>query len=72
MDIKAVLDKVAPTSAEQARALGVSDGHIADLKSKRRTLSLPLAARIEELTRQKGLVAGIVAEKTKPSAQDAA
>lgn len=68
MDIEALLRKVASTSVDQARALGVSDGHIADLKSGRRKLSLPLAARIEDLTQEGGLVSAIVSEKTRPAA----
>lgn len=73
MDIEAVLSKVAPTPAEQARKLGVSDGHIADLKSGRRDLSIPLAVELERLTQETGLVDAVVANTVaKKRARDAA
>lgn len=63
MDIKGILSEVAVTPAGQARALGVSDGHIADLTSARRELSVELALKLEALTKRKGLVDAVVARK---------
>lgn len=50
--------------ADAARILGVSSGHIADLKSGRRNLSIRMAARVEEATGRRDVVAAVVREKT--------
>lgn len=64
MEIDTIREELSLTPAELARKLGVSDGHIADLKSGRRKLSIKLAARLEALSGRKDIVAAIVAEKT--------
>jgi plasmid maintenance system antidote protein VapI len=48
--VPSLLAEVDLKSADLARELEVSDGHIADLKSGRRRLTLPLASRLEKLT----------------------
>lgn len=62
MDFDAVRKELNLSPAEMARKLGVSTGHVADLQSGRRKLSLKLAARLEPDV--PGLVAAVVAEKT--------
>jgi plasmid maintenance system antidote protein VapI len=49
---------------ELSRALGVSDGHVHDLKNGRRRISLKLAVKLEKLTKRRGIVAAVVAQKT--------
>jgi plasmid maintenance system antidote protein VapI len=66
MDFNQLIADLDMTSADLSRNLGVSDGHIADLKSGRRKLSLPLAAKLEKLTKRKGIVAAVAAEKAAP------
>lgn len=52
------------TPTELSRALGVSDGHVHDLKNGRRAISLKLAAKLERLTNREGIVSAVVAKKT--------
>lgn len=49
MDIDAIRQQLGDTPAQFARRLGVSDGHVADLKSGRRKLSLKLALKLEQM-----------------------
>lgn len=65
MDVEAIFRKSGLSSAELSRRLGVSDGHIADLKSGRRHLTIPLAAKIEEVLGEGGVIAAVVEQKTK-------
>lgn len=62
MDFEAIRRDLGLTPSEMARKLGVSTGHIADLQSGRRRLSLKLAAKLE--AERPGIVAAVVAEKT--------
>lgn len=63
MDVSALLDEIGSSPTEIGRRLGVSDGHIHDLKSGRRKLSIKLAAKLEQVTKRKGVVAAVVARK---------
>ncbi len=65
MDVTSLRKSLGLTQAEFAVRMGVSPGHVGDLERGHRRLSIPLAARLEELTGQQGLVAAVVAEKTK-------
>lgn len=60
MDVSALLDEVAKSPTEAARRLGVSDGHIHDLRNRRRELSPAVAAKLEELLDRRGIVAEVV------------
>ncbi|WP_431490937.1 hypothetical protein [Paraburkholderia fungorum] len=63
MDVPALLDSLEIKPAELARRVGVSDGHIWDLKSRRRRLTLKLAKKIEDATGVDGFIdAAIKAE----------
>ena len=64
MDVEAIFKDSGLSSAELSRRLEVSDGHIADLKSGRRHLTIPLAAKVEEVLGRSGIVAAVVAERT--------
>jgi plasmid maintenance system antidote protein VapI len=66
MDFNQIISGLDLTSADLSRALKVSDGHIADLKSGRRKVSLTMAARLEDLTKRRDLVARVAAEKARP------
>jgi plasmid maintenance system antidote protein VapI len=44
MDVSALIDSVDMPLAELARRMGVSDGHVFDLKSGRRRLTVKMAA----------------------------
>lgn len=66
MDFKQIVAPLNLSNAELSRRLGVSDGHIADLKKGRRKLSIPLAARLEVLAEREDIVAAVAAEKAQP------
>lgn len=67
MDFNTIVAPLNLSNAELSRQLGVSDGHIADLRSGRRSMSLRLAAKLEALTDRTGLVAAVAVEKAAPS-----
>lgn len=62
MDVEAIRIELGVGKSELARKLGVSPGHITDLLTKRRPLSLKLAAKLEALT-GRPLVAEVVRER---------
>lgn len=64
MDISSLIDGLDISPAELARRMNVSDGHVWDLKSGRRKLSLRMAAKFEEATGRTGIVAEVVKAKT--------
>jgi transcriptional regulator with XRE-family HTH domain len=64
MNLADVQKRSGLTATELARRLEVSDGHMADLKSGRRSLTLALAAKLEQVTGVSGIVDAVVAEKT--------
>jgi transcriptional regulator with XRE-family HTH domain len=63
MVIDDILSKKGWTQADLARALNVSDGHIADLKSERRYPSLKLAKRMAEVAEMPEIVDAVVRQK---------
>lgn len=63
MDIDALRKDLGISKTEFARQIGVSDGHVGDLISGRRKLSLELAAKIEAATNRTGLVEAVLARK---------
>lgn len=63
MDIEAIRKRAGITLAELARRVGVSDGHIADLKSGRRNLTIDLAVKLEKTTGASGIVDEVVRKK---------
>lgn len=60
--IEAIREKLGLTPGEFAAKLGVSSGHGADLRSGRRDLSIPLAAKLGELANM-DLVSEVVKAK---------
>lgn len=60
MDVSALIAEVSASPTEAARLLGVSDGHVGDLKSGRRELSPAVAAKLEEVLQRPGIVAEVV------------
>lgn len=65
MDFNHIVADLDLKSVDLSKALKVSDGHIADLKSGRRRLSLKMAARLEELTQRRDIVPAVAAEKAR-------
>jgi plasmid maintenance system antidote protein VapI len=63
MDFNQIVADLNLSSAELSRALGVSDGHIRDLKIGRRRLSLKIAARLEKLAERDDIVPAVAAEE---------
>lgn len=63
MDIASVRRDMNLTQAEFAAALGVSHKYVSHIETGVRRPSLKLAARIEALSGQKGVVDAVVAEK---------
>jgi transcriptional regulator with XRE-family HTH domain len=63
MDILAIRIGLGLRPSELARRLGISPGHMADLESGRRQLSLPLAAKLQLETGDPKLVDRWVAER---------
>lgn len=61
MDFKSLSDELGLSPGEMARELGVSTGHVADLRKGRRKLSLKLAAKLE--SKRPGLIADVLARK---------
>ena len=49
MDVPSLIESTGEKPAEIARRVGVSDGHVWDLKSGRRKLTLELAKRFDEV-----------------------
>lgn len=49
------------TPTELSKRLGVSDGHVHDLLSGRRRLTIKVAARLEKVVKRKGIVAAVAA-----------
>lgn len=64
MDIASIRKGLKLTQAEFAQALGVSYRYIGHIERGRRHPSLKLAAKIETLSGETGLVDARVAEKT--------
>ena len=64
MDLAALRADLKLTQAEMADRLGVSNGLIGDIERGRRTVSLQLAAKIEQAFGRHGVVAEVVAAKT--------
>lgn len=62
MDFDVLLRDLSLSPSAMARKLGVSTGHVADLKSGRRKLSLELAAKLE--AERPGTIAAVVQERT--------
>lgn len=71
MDIAKLIDEIAPTPAEAARKLGISDGHIHDLRKKRRRLTLRMAAKIEAVTGRRDVVQEVAADEAARARADA-
>lgn len=63
MDFKEIVEPLKLKNVHLARALNVSDSHIADLKSGRRKLTLKVAARLEVLTERRDIVSALAAEQ---------
>jgi transcriptional regulator with XRE-family HTH domain len=63
MDVASALADLGISVAELARRVGVSDGHLWDLKSGRRRLTVELAAKIEAATGRRGLVDAVVRDR---------
>lgn len=63
MDIASIRTGLGLTQAEFAAALGISNGYVGDLETGRRTISLPLAIKLEKLTKRADIVPAVVAEK---------
>lgn len=64
MDIDRIRDKLNLTSdTALARVLGTSPSHVADLRSKRRRLSLKLAAKLVALTGDQTYLTQAVADR---------
>jgi transcriptional regulator with XRE-family HTH domain len=63
MSVASILSQVKIPSAELARTLQVSDGHIADLKSGRRQPSLRLARRLADATNRPDIIDAAVSKK---------
>jgi plasmid maintenance system antidote protein VapI len=51
------------TPTELSKKLGVSDGHVHDLLSGRRRLTIKVAARLEKVAKRKGIVAAVAAQE---------
>jgi plasmid maintenance system antidote protein VapI len=63
MDFNQIISGLDLTPAELSRRLGVSDGHVHDLISGRRRLSIKVAARLEKVAERKDIVAAVAAQK---------
>jgi DNA-binding transcriptional regulator YiaG len=63
MDIEAFRVELDLKPEEFARALGVSSGHAADLRSGRRRPSLPIAAKLDQLAGAPRFLPEILARK---------
>jgi DNA-binding transcriptional regulator YiaG len=63
MDVEALRVELDMKPEEFARALGVSSGHAADLRSRRRKPSLPIAAKLDQLAGRPAFLPQILAEK---------
>lgn len=68
MDIAASRKAKGLTQASFAQALGISPGHVGDIERGWRKPSLKLARRMEEMLEVSGIVAAVVAEKTRAAA----
>lgn len=65
MDVAAYRKSLNLTQAKFAEQLGVSPGHVGDLERGHRRLTIRLASKLEDLTKQSGIIAAVVAEQTK-------
>lgn len=63
MDIDAICSQLGIKPADLARKLDVSDGHLADIKSGRRTMTLEMASKIESFGAV-GVIAQVVRMRT--------
>lgn len=63
MDFEAIRKQLGLSPAEMARKLRVSTGHVADLQSGRRKLSINLAAKLEPDV--PGILETVVAERVR-------
>ena len=64
MDLSALLAEVKMRPADLARQIGVSPGHIGDLISGRRRLTIEIAGAIERVTGRTGIVDQVVKSRT--------
>lgn len=64
MDVDSIIESLDITPAELARRLGVSDGHVGDLKSGRRRLTLKVARKLELISGKTGIVDEVVRRET--------
>ena len=63
MDIASIIDGAGVPVAELARRVGVSDGHLFDIKSGRRRLTVEIAGRLEVATGRRGIVDWVVQQR---------
>jgi plasmid maintenance system antidote protein VapI len=68
MDVSALIDSVDMPLAELARRMGVSDGHVFDLKSGRRRLTVKMAAKLEAALERPGIVDDVLAAMRREAA----
>lgn len=61
MDIGAIINSADISVADLARKMGVSDGHLCDLKSGRRRLTVEMAAKLEAALNRPGIVDSVLA-----------
>lgn len=60
------------TNAQVSAALGISDGHVSDLRQGNKNLTVERASEIEALADKTGLVEAVVAERLRKAAVRAA
>lgn len=68
MDLPALRARLNLTQAGLAEKLGVSPGHIGDIERGHRKLTLSLAAKLEHLSGDAGIVEQVVAERIEAGA----
>lgn len=64
MDIAKIRDDVGLTQAQLAEQLGISPGHMGDIERGHRRLTIKLAAKMERVTKRKGIVKSVVDEQS--------
>lgn len=68
MEVETLRKQLGLKPEEFGRALGVSSGHAADLRSKRRKPSLPIAAKLDQLAGQPVFLPDALARKMRGNA----
>lgn len=63
MDLPALRKRLDLTQAKLAERLGVSPGYVADIERGHRPLTLELAAKLERLSGEGGIVQAVVDER---------